>query len=184
MPESVIAGGESLNPMGIREKLSEKPSLAAGAAAIFVLIAAAIAVRSHWPEKKADLDQALYSEDDGQTWFNDSIFRVAPFDHNGKTAVAAQVYSYDDGKKQFCGYLVRFMSDAKAQLDAALADAQRNGQPPGTVSLYQNRNFMNRLEFKLPGPNHPWVRYDDPRSFEIRSVHSPDGSALDQVLVY
>jgi hypothetical protein len=129
--------------MGIREKLSEKPSLAAGAAAIFVLIAAAIAVCSHWPEKKADLNQALYSDDDGQTWFNDSIFRVAPFDHNGKTAVAAQIYSYDDGKKQFCGYLVRFMPDAKAQLDA------RSPMPSGTASRLA-RLALSESEFYEP----------------------------------
>ena len=47
------------NLMGIREKLKESPSTAAGAAAIFVLVAVAIIVHSYWPEKKADLESKL-----------------------------------------------------------------------------------------------------------------------------
>ena len=146
-----------------------------------MLIAAAIVIHSYWPEKKPDVNQSLYSDDDGQTWFGDTYYRAAPFDHNGKTAVMAQVYSYDDGKKQFCGYLTRYTADAKAQLQAALDNAQKRGQPPGTISLYQNQNLMNQLEVKLPGPNHPWVHYSDPKAMEIRSVHSPDGSTVDKV---
>jgi hypothetical protein len=171
--------------MGIREKLREKPGLTTGVAAAFVLLAAAVMTYSYWPEKKADLSQAFYTDDDGQTWFADSTFKVAPFDHNGKTALIAQVYSYDDGKQKFCAYVSRFTPEGKKQMEAALADAEKKGLPPGSVSLYQDRGFMNRsVEVKLSGPNHPWIRYDDPKAQEVFTIHSPDGSAVDQVLVY
>jgi hypothetical protein len=171
--------------MGIREKFKESPSVAAAAAAVFVLAAAAIIAHAYWPEKKADLSQAYYSDDDGQTWFVDSIYKVAPFDHNGKTALIAEVYSYDDGKQKFCAYLSQFTPEGKKQMDAALSDAEKKGLPPDSVPLYQDRNFMNRsVEVKLSGPNHPWILYGDPKAQEVFTIHSPDGSAVDQVLVY
>src|SRR5689334_3571232 len=76
-------------PMGIREKLSENKNLGLAAGIGLVVIAALIVARTFWPTRQADLNQAFYSDDDGKTWFTDSTFRVAPFDHNGKTAVVA-----------------------------------------------------------------------------------------------
>jgi hypothetical protein len=172
-------------PMGIREKLKEKPAVTASIAAVFLAIAVGILIWSYWPEKKADLSKAYYSDDDGKTWFAESAFLVAPFQHNGKTAVVAQVYSYDDGKKQFCAYLAQFTPDAKKRLDAALADAQKAGRPPGSVDLYHDPNFMKHgTQVKLPGANQPWISYDDPKAQEIFAIHSPDGSAVDQSFVY
>jgi hypothetical protein len=171
--------------MGIREKLRDKPALATAIAAGFVLLAIVITVKVLWPEKKAQLEQAFYTDDDGATWFSDSIYRATPFDHNGKSAVVAQIYTYDDGKKQFCAYLSRFTPDAKAQLQAALDAAQRRGQRPGSVGLYQDRDFMSRsVEVKKPGANEAWVPFNDPRAKGIFAVHSPDGSAVDQAYVY
>ena len=171
--------------MGIRETFEKKPGVAIGVVAACVLITGGIFATAFWPEKKADLSQALYTDDDGQTWFPASSYLVAPFQHNGKTAVVAQVYSYDDGKKQFCAYLAQFNPQAKQQLEAALADAQKNGRPPDSVALYQDRNFMSHgTEVKLPGPSHPWIPYDDPKAMPLFSIHSPDGTTVDQVFVY
>ena len=145
--------GTSPHPMGIREKLHEKRGLGLLVAGAFVVLAASIVIYTYWPEKKPNLLQAFYSDDDGQTWFADSVYRVAPFDHNGKTAVAAQIYTYDDGKKQFCGYLSQFTPDAKARLEAALADAKKRGAAPGSVGLYMDRDFMNRsIAGEIAGP--------------------------------
>ncbi len=171
--------------MGIREKLRDKPNLSVIAAVVFLLLAVAIAIFTHLPEKRPDPLHVNYSDDDGQTWFTDSVYRVAPFDHNGKMAVMAQIYTYDDGKKQFCGYLSRYTPEAKQQLDAALADAQKRGAPPGSIALYQDRNFMTRsVQFKIPGPNQPWMSNEEAQAKNIFAVHSPDGSAVDLSIVY
>ncbi len=171
--------------MGMREKLGEKPIAAIAGAASLVVLAGIIIAHSYWPEKKADLSSQYYSDDDGQTWFADSTYLVPPFEHNGKTAVIAAVFSYDDGKKQFCAYLAKFTPEAKQQLESALAEAKVAGKPPGSVSLYRDPRFMSQgMLAKRPGAGNPWISYGDPRSSEVLSPHSPDGSVVDQCLVY
>ena len=167
--------------MGLREKLSEKPSVAAVASGRFVLLASIIIARTYWPEKRADLSKALYSDDDGQSWFVDTAYLVPPFEHNGKTAVVAQVYTYNDGRKKFCAYLARFTPQAKHQLEAALAQAKKNNLPPASVSLYGDSGFLKQgQEVKLPGSGNPWIAYSDPKAQPIFTIHSPDGSEVDQ----
>jgi hypothetical protein len=171
--------------MGIRETLKEKPSVGIAIAAIFVLLTAVITVARFWPTKTADLSQSYYSDDDGQTWFADSAFRVPPFDHNGKTAFGAQIFSYADGKKQFCAYLVQYTPDAKKKMEAALADAARKGEAPGSITLYQDRTFTkNGLRVKKPGAGNSWMSYGDPKANEVFTIKSPDGSPVDQSFVY
>jgi hypothetical protein len=180
-----MAVSSSLVPMGIREKLRDKPSLAIMCAAVFVVLAVGIAIYTHWPDKQPNPLHAYYSDDDGKTWFTDSIYQVPPFDHNGKPAVFAQIYTYDDGKKQFCGYLSRYTPEAKQRLDAALADAQKRGAAPGSIALYQDRNFMSRsTQLKVPGANQPWMTNEEAQEKGIFSIHSPDGSAVDLYIVY
>jgi hypothetical protein len=170
--------------MGLRETLKDKPWIGGALSGAFVLIAIAIIVTTYWPEKKAKLGEAFYSDDDGKTWFTDSAFLVTPFDHNGKQAVVAQIYSYDDGSKKFCAYLSEFTPEAKQKLEAALAQAKQKGDPPGSVDLYHDRNFMQKgLLVKKPGSK-DWVPYDDPKAIGVMSIKSPDGSAVDQVFVY
>jgi hypothetical protein len=48
---------------------------------------------------------AWYSVDNGATWFQDSAERIPPFEHEGKQAVRLHLYSCDDGKTTFVGYL-------------------------------------------------------------------------------
>ena len=171
--------------MGVRETLKAKPWIGGTISVAFVVVAIAIIVTTYWPEKKAKLDQAFYSDDDGKTWFEESAFLVPPFPHDGKTAVVAQVYSYAGGSKKFCAYLTEFTPDAKQKLEAALADAKKNGQPPGSVGLYRDRLFMQKgMLVKKPGANNAWVPYDDPKALEVMSIQSPDGSPVDQVFVY
>ncbi len=171
--------------MGLRETLKAKPWIGAVFSGTFVVVAIIVIVTTYWPEKKAKLEQAFYSNDDGKTWFTDSAYRVAPFDHDGKTAVVAQIYSYADGSKEFCAYLTQFTPEAKQKLEAALAEAKSKGQQPGSVALYHDRTFMQRsLLVKKPGAGNPWVSYDDPKGIEVMSIRSPDGSPVDQVFVY
>jgi hypothetical protein len=171
--------------MGVREKLKDKPWIGGVLSGAFVVIAIGIIVTSYWPEKKAKLDQAFYSDDEGKTWFADSAYLVPPFAHNGKTAAVAQVFSYANGSKQFCAYLTQFTPEAKQKLEAALAEAKKKGEQAGSVGLYHDRDFMQKGQLvKKPGAGNPWVPYDDPKAIDVMSIKSPDGSAVDQVFVY
>jgi hypothetical protein len=171
--------------MGFREKFKAQPLIGAAIAAFLLLMAAGILARSYWPEKKAKLSEAFYTDDDGKTWFEDSAYQVPPFPHNGKLAVVAQIYSYANGSRQLCAYLTQFKPEAKQKLEAALADARQKGLPPGSVALYQDRSFMQHaLLVKKPGAANQWMSYDDPKAIDVMTVRSPDGSAVDQVFVY
>jgi hypothetical protein len=171
--------------MEIRRAIQGKPVIGVGIALVCLLLAGLILAKQFWPVKKANLLQAFYSDDDGQTWFRDSVFLVPPFDHNGKEAVIAEIYNYDNGGKEFCAYLAKYTPAAKARLEQALADAQKNGQPPSSVALYQDPSFIGQGTLvKKPGTGNSWVPMSDPRSNDVRAVHAPDGTVVDQVFVY
>lgn len=166
--------------MGIRENLSKNRNLSLGGAAALIAIAGLIAAKTFWPARQADLNRAYYSDDDGKTWFADSAYRVAPFDHNGKQAVVAHVYGYANGKKEFCAYLARFTPEAKSKLEAAMAEAQKAGKPPGAVALYSDRDFMRSgVVVKKPGET-DWIPYADPKANAVFTVVAPDGSEVDE----
>jgi len=170
--------------MDIRRSLQQKPIFGVAIAIFLVLMASAILARQYWPQKKANLSEAYFTDDDGNTWFNDSAFLVPPFDHNGRTAVFAEIYTYDNGAKKFCAYEAKYTPKAKKRLEAALADAQKNNQPPSTVSLYHDRSFITEgMLVKAPGSS-DWVSMADPQANSVCSIHSPDGTAVDQCFVY
>jgi hypothetical protein len=151
-----------------------------------LLIAGAIIARQYWPEKKANLSQAYFTDDDGKTWFSDSATLVPPIDHDGKTAIFAEIYSYDGGSKQFCAYLEKYTPDAKRRLEASIAEAVKNGQPPGSAALFQDRWFMqSAIMVKAPGAgDDKWLSEVDPTAASVMSIHSPDGTPVDQLFVY
>lgn len=166
--------------MGIRDQLTENRSSGMAIGVGMVAIAAAVLAYTFWPPKQADLSRAYYSDDDGKTWFADSAFRVAPFDHNGKQAVVAHIYNYAGGSKEFCAYLAKFTPDAKAKLEAAITDATKAGKSPDSVSLYADQGFMRSgVVVKKPGET-AWMAYTDPKAVAVFTIKSPDGSEVDQ----
>jgi hypothetical protein len=170
--------------MGIRNALQAKPVAGIAVAVCLVLVSGLILAKQYWPQKKANLAQTYYTDDDGATWFADSAYLVPPFDHNGKMAVLAAVFSYDNGSKKFCAYEQEFTSKAKEQLQTALAEAEKNGQPPASVGLYHDRTFMQKgIQVKAPGSS-KWVSMANPDANSVCAVHSPDGTAVDECFIY
>ncbi len=135
--------------------------------------------------EKADLNQAFFTTDDGETWFADSAYRVAPFDHDGKPAVIAQVYSYGGGKNKFCAYLAKYTPEAKKRLEPAIAEVRAKNEPPGSAALFRDRDFMrSAMLVKGRGSDRTWTPMSDPKAEQIMTVRSPDGSGVDHVFVY
>jgi hypothetical protein len=171
--------------MFIRKGISENRKLGTALGLILVLIACAAITYQFWPAKKAKLAMAYFSDDDGATWFTDSLDHVPPFDHNGKEAVRAGIFTYDDGSKKFCAFLEKFTPEAKKQLESAIADAAARGQGPETVTLQREPSFVDSgMMMKVPGGQNLWVRSSDPNAKKIMAVQSPDGSAIDACYVY
>lgn len=128
------------------------------------------------------INSAYYTDDDGQTFFVDSVYRVPPFDHNGKTAVRAMRMTYDDGKKDFVAYLQRFTAPVKKKLDAACAAATAAGKPLSTVREFFSQDvFLNGLEVKKAGPGGTWVPRRSSEGIDIMNTPSPDGSAKEAI---
>jgi len=170
---------------GIRQKIGEKRGIGVALGVGLILVAAIALAVQHMPEKRADLNQAFYTIDDGATWFEDSAYRIAPFDHEGKQAVIAQVYSYAGGGKQFCAYVAKYSPQGKEKLEAAIAKARKNNEPPASAMPFRDRDFMqSAMLVKSRGTDKPWIPIGDPRARDVMAVHSPDGSEVDQVLVY
>jgi hypothetical protein len=170
--------------MEVRKAIQGKPVFGVGVAAIMLLLAGLIIAREYWPQKKPDPSRAYLTDDDGQTWYPESAFSVPPFDHNGKTAVFAEVFTYDGGSKQFCGYLQEYTPEAKKRLDASIAEAVKNGLPPGSARLFQDPGFMRQgVQVKSVGSGGRWIPIADPDATAVMAIHSPDGSALDNAFV-
>jgi hypothetical protein len=170
--------------MEVRKAIQGKPIFGVGIAVVMLLLAGVIIAREYWPEKKPDASKAYLTDDDGKTWYAGSAYSVPPLDHNGNTAVFAEVFTYAGGSKQFCGYLQEYTPDAKKQLDASIAEAVKNGEPPGSAKLFQDHWFMQQGTLvKAVGPGNRWIPISDPAAANVMSIHSPDGSPLDNAFV-
>ena len=169
---------------GLRESINEKKSISLGVAIVMVAGASAYFAYVHRSQPHPMSDKAFYTIDDGRSWFTDSIYRTPPFEHDGKLAVRAMVYSYDNGRHEFCPLLQRYNSDMKESLEEATAEALRDGKPLSSVSLFSSPAALGGIEVKASGPGHDWVsRSDgDQASKVLNSIKSPDGSAVDFVI--
>ncbi|MGA2440183.1 MAG: hypothetical protein ABSH08_04445 [Tepidisphaeraceae bacterium] len=147
--------GRSAYDISIRETLQHHRGIGVAVAACLLCAAIAIAGYNFWPfGHKPNYSEAFYSDDDGQTYFKDSIFKLAPFDHNGKIANIAVVCT--DGKSNFVAYLERFTPEAREQLQAAY-----DANPTEHHNVLDLMAFppiaRGGMELKLPGKDNPWI---------------------------
>jgi hypothetical protein len=124
------------------------------------------------------LTLSWYTDDDGKTWFSDKKSLSPPFDHNGKTAVRAYLFSCDGGKTEFVAYLERYSSDAKQAIEQAREKVLTDKTPP-PPGLYE-RIEKNGLELKKPGDSE-WADVRSPEAAAIRKVNCPAGGSLQEI---
>lgn len=159
-----------------------KVGIAAGA--MLIALAAVVIIVTNRPPQQADLQKAFFTHDDGKTWFAASAYSVAPFEHDGKEAVQAMVFSYAKGSKQFCAYLTKFTPEGKKRIEEEYAKAKAAGKPPESVALLRDRKFIQSVTLvKAPGAKE-WMPMNDPKVETVLTIRSPDGSEHDQVFVY
>jgi len=159
--------------LSIREKLQKNPSLVAGIAGV-VIIAAVVSIVMQARNSSGGGSQAYFSVDDGQTYFTDSKYTVAPFDKGGKQAVRAHVFMC--GGKPVVGYLSRYTPEAlKVMEDVKQAKAEK--RPPKDIGALMNLSSAG-IEVKKPGPGNPWIKGTDPlKVAEIRAFKCPGEKA-------
>ena len=160
--------------MGVREAINTKRNIGYAIGGAFLIIAIAILAYTEWPQHHFSGKTAFYSDDDGQTWFIDSVYKTVPFDHNGKPAYRAVIYSCDNGKTKFCAYLMRHKAEDKKRLDDAVAQAAQQGNPPSSVTLFEDKTILDEMEIKPPGPGQNWISLLNPKATdEINTVLGP-----------
>jgi hypothetical protein len=111
----------------------------------------------------------FFSDDQGSTYFMDVTTRIAPFDHNGKQAVHADVFTCDANKTKFVGYLDRYKTEMKAWLDHPPADKSAR------IALMEQA-AIHGVEIAAPHSNQ-WFDRDSPEAQKIiDNVRCPTGS--------
>jgi hypothetical protein len=114
--------------MSVRENLNSNRTVGFLIAAILLIAATVQAAYFLRPTAKyQSATEAFYTDDDGRTYFMDSIYKFPPWDHNGKQANLAMVYSSASGN--FVAYQVRYAAAVQQQLQALYAKAQSGERP-------------------------------------------------------
>jgi hypothetical protein len=146
-------------------------AVGAVAAAVIVCVVGGLVYMLRPAPPVGNAQLAFYSDDDGQTWFTDSIYKFPPIDHNGKAAVRAYVYSYSKG--QFVGYLQRYKPAAVELLKKTYGEGGP-AKESAAESLMSSDSIRNGgLEVKLPGLGAKWMT---PAALQMNAVKSPDRS--------
>jgi hypothetical protein len=163
----------SFMAMSVREKLGEK-RVGVGVAVALILLAGAVFAYNFWPSgPRANPYKAYFTDDDGKTYYRDSIYHFPPYQHDGKTAVWAMVFE-DDAGHDFVGYCARFTPDTQKMLQQKYDEAVRNNSPRDVLDLMGRPEIaLGGMEVKMVGVGNPWV----PRSrMQNPPVKAPDGS--------
>ena len=133
--------------MSIRGAMATRPLLTGAAAVVLrARCLAALGWQAFGHRELQDVyrDQAFFSDDDGRTWFFDSVSRVPPFDHSGRPADRAVVCRCGDGQP-FIGYSKQYSPAQVARLAQMAKEAARQGlSPPVEVPSMP-------MEVKRPG---------------------------------
>jgi hypothetical protein len=149
--------------LSIREKLNRNRPVVIGIASVLILGAFVYIIQQLMGGERPRVpNEAYYTTDDGATYFEDDVNRIPPFDHDGKQAVKAQVYTC--GGTNFVGYLIRYTPEAQKQLAAA------NGVGVGAI-----RAVGTEINKPLTG-DAGWTNSNDKGAGRIYAIKCPDGS--------
>jgi hypothetical protein len=91
--------------VGIRESLNRNPAVVTGATVAIVVI---VLILIFWQSRTKTIvppTKAYFTIDDGQSVFEDDMQKSAPFEHNGAPAVQAHMFSCNNGRTKFVGFL-------------------------------------------------------------------------------
>jgi hypothetical protein len=111
--------------VGIRESLNRNPAVVTGATVAVVVIALVLIFWQSRTKTITPPTKAYFTIDDGQSVFEDDLEKTAPFAHDGAQAVQAHMFSCNNGRTKFVGFLEK--QPDKAPQPAA---GQRSGRDP------------------------------------------------------
>ncbi len=156
--------------MGLRETLEKRRGVASAFGFAAIALAVFLIVIESRSSRLTKIDRAFYSDDDGQTYFVDSVDKLFPFDHNGRQAYRAYVFRCSDGT-EFVGYLARYTDSTKARLAELMA------QPYNQVAQQIADAESAGTEIKKPGDSR-WYPQASPQAAAMLMPTCPNGGTL------
>jgi hypothetical protein len=183
--------------MGIRETLNQNSSIGVGVMAGVIAVAGWFIVSSFRENATPKYGSvAYYSDDDGASFFADDAKLIPPFDHHGKQAYKAYVFTCDKGKTKWVGYLEGYLPDAKkkveeihAVMDQMARDPKSTPPPPDKDPVYalpkiQMKGLVVKRPDKPGQPPNKWVSQADGAAFSsVQHPICPTGSNDEPMIV-
>ena len=164
--------------MGIRETLNQYQYIAAGVT-IGAIVAAGVFIVSSMKEGATPRygSVAYYSDDDGASYFEESNKLIPPFDHHGKPAYKAYVFTCSKDKTKWVGYLEGYLPEARTKMQELQASMdelakQPNASPPSrdkdpvyALSAIQTKGLVVKQPDRPGQPPNKWVSQADGSAF-------------------
>jgi hypothetical protein len=164
----------------LREYIEAHRWIFGASAAVGMMLIAVLYWR--WNTRPNDVTRSLtlawYTADDGKTWYSDDKSLTPPFDRDGKTSVRAFVFTCDEDKHEFVGYLERYTPEAKQAIENSLTAVKTEKEPP-PAGLFDTL-AKTGIEVKRPGDS-TWINVSSPKAASIRKVACPAGQTLQPV---
>ncbi len=158
-------------PAQAKEKSSSNALLIGGGIAIIVMAIVAIILLNRSGPKAGPVSKAYYSEDDGKTYFAESIDRI-PGAFNGpvgNVAVTAVVLRYS-GEAPYVGWLESYTQRGQKLLADHYSDPAKRGTPPPYTAALDNEKLV-----KKPGQSGTWIGKNDPRFWQVQDMPRKNG---------
>jgi len=158
--------------VGIRETLNKNQTLVTGATVGVILLAIGIIVWQLMPERAPHIIiKSYYTNDDGQTWYEDLADKLTPYDKDGKEAVRAHIFKCGENGEKFIGYLEKLDPKVKAKLEEFQANPANKGRiMPGQAEAEDTGRMVKR-----PG-DRTWVPDTSPAASRVITIKCKDGS--------
>lgn len=136
----------------LREYLRVHPSIGIAAASGVILIGTAVLwAELRGPNRVNSPSLNFYTDDDGATQFKDDATKSTPFDHDGKPAVRAYMFTCDGGGHKWVGYLEKHSDADKRKIDAGgTPGGSMLVKKPGATSWISASNFQKVQEIVSP----------------------------------
>jgi hypothetical protein len=173
--------------MLIREKLNKHSKLISSVVLIISITCLSVAwTRMRGPSHHFVPGPNYYTTDDSSqaaalaAMFKDDSTKIPPFDHDGKPAFRAYVFTADGGRTKWIAYLER-MSDKGLQMMDDINSGKR-GSDPGIIAQAKEGVLSTQMEVKKPG-DPEWIKEvaDSPDAARVRKLTPPDGQSLANV---
>lgn len=153
--------------MGIRQIIETHKKLSIIAGTMVLIGATWFCVWNMRGESLSPTTRWYFTVDRGRTWFSDDVNKIPPFDHDGKPAYRARIFSCDGGSTKWCGYIERCNPEVKAKIDESLA----RGVPANTLVM----TAAAAIEVERPGgTDADWVPRSNTKAYnEVTTVPCP-----------